>query len=72
MRKGWVDGLNPRGAQAAGDGPAYVPGPAEPATGAIGIETDESFAGGSAVLRIYRPEFGNTGTEMAEVAMSAW
>lgn len=70
--QGWVDELNPRGARAAGGGPAYVAGPADTATGAIGIETEGSFVGGTAVLRIYRPEYGNIGADMAEVAISAW
>lgn len=70
--QGWVEALNPRGANAAGGGPAYIPGPADPTTGAIGIETQGSFAGGTAVLRIYRPDFGSLNAEVAEVAISAW
>ena len=70
--QGWVEELNPRGARAAGGGPALVAGPADPITGAIGIETDGSCVGGTAVLRIYRPEFGAITAETAEVAISVW
>lgn len=70
--QGWVEELNPRGAQAAGGGPAYVAGAADPATGAIGIEAEGSFVGGTAVLRIHRPQYGSISAEMAEIAISAW
>jgi prepilin-type N-terminal cleavage/methylation domain-containing protein len=54
----WIAELNPTGALAPGGGNAYVAGPGNAVTGAIGVQSSGTFAGGDAEVIITRPAYG--------------
>ena len=66
----WIAELNPQGAPAPGGGSAFVIGPANTGTGAVGIAFSGTLAGEDAELTVARPAYADLSATSVTVRLA--
>jgi len=66
---GWITLLDTGAGRAPVSGPAYVPGAANAATGAVGIEVTGTFDGADSEVTLHRPSFAGLTAETTVINM---
>jgi len=68
---GWIAIIADGGATTPSDGPMYVHGAGDPATGAVGIQVSGTFMGGDSMVTVSRPAFGELPAEVTLIQMDS-